>query len=110
MFLEAKKLAALEQKVEKSKCVGYGPSLVQHGLKGLSLVRNAYSCTFLNPDKSAMRSSTRVCVINIPTVHWSEGYCSQGPGWISPNSGLIPSATEEGAGPSPKNESKSRFS
>lgn len=103
MFLEAKKLAALEQKVEKSECVGYGTSLVKHGLQGLSLARNAYSCTFLNLDKSAMRSSTRTCAINIPTNHWSEGYCSQGPGWISPNAGLIPSAAEEEAGPSPEN-------
>lgn len=102
MFLEAKKLAALEQKVEKSECICYGTSLVKHSLKGLSLVRNAYSCTFLNLDKSAIRCSTRACAINIPTIHWSEGYCSQGPGWISPNAGLIPSAAEEGAELSPE--------
>lgn len=103
MFLEAKKLAVLEQKVAKSECIGYGTSLVKHGLKVLSLARIAYSCTFLNLDKSAMHSSTRACAINIPTVDWLEGYCSQGPGWISPNAGLIPSAAEEGAEPSPEN-------
>lgn len=100
MFLEAKQLAALEQEVEKSECIGSGTSLVKHGLKGLSLARNAYSCMFTKPDEPAMCSSTRVCAINIPTVHWSESYCSRGPGWISANAGLILGAAEEGAGTS----------
>lgn len=103
MFPEAKQLAALEQVVEKSGCVGYGTSLLKHGLKGLSLARNACSGTFPKPDEAAMCSSTRACAINIPTIHWSKGYCSQGPGWVSANSVLVPSAVEEGAGPSPEN-------